>query len=161
MRSIRVVPTVYTPARDLEWFAAFMTVAFGAVLALPGHTFETGLQWQRFAAIMPEGGWATLMVGLALVRMAALTINGRWRRTPLLRAMCAILGAAVWGYVAMLMYAPSLGGIQTGVGVYSVAALADIWSAWRSGRDIPVAARVHQYMRASGPIAPMPRGFAP
>lgn len=101
------------------------------------------------------------MIGLALVRMMALSINGRWRRTPLLRAICAILGAAVWGYVAMLMYAPSLGGIQTGVGVYTVAAFADVWSAWRSGRDIPVAARAHQYMRDSGPIAPMPRGFAP
>lgn len=160
MRTIRVVPTVYTPARDLEWFAAFMALAFGAILALPGNTFATGLHWQRFAAIMPEGGWAALMIALALVRMAALTINGRWRRTPLLRALCAVLGAAVWGYVALLMYAPYAGGIQTGVGVYAVAALADIVSARRSGRDIPVAERVHRWMR-DNPPAPLPRGFAP
>ncbi|MEE8629708.1 MULTISPECIES: hypothetical protein [Methylobacterium] len=160
MRTIRVIPTVYTPARDLEWLGAFMAFAFGTVLALPGNTFATGLHWQRFAAIMPEGAWAGLMISLAIVRMMALTINGRWRRTPLLRAICAILGSAVWGYVAMLMYAPSLGGIQTGVGVYTVAALADVWSAYRSGRDIPVAERVHAWMR-DNPPAPMPRGFAP
>lgn len=160
MRIIRVVPTVYTPARDLEWCAAAMALAFGGVLALPGATFSTGAHWARFAAIASEGQWATVMLTLAFVRMAALTINGRWRRTPLLRALCAVLGAAVWGYVAMLMYAPVLGGIQTGVGVYTVAALADVWSAWRSGRDIPVAERVHAYMRAAPP-APLPRGFAP
>ncbi|BCM83570.1 hypothetical protein [Methylobacterium indicum] len=160
MRTIRVIPTVYTPARDLEWCAAAMAFAFGLVLALPGNTFSTGAHWLRFAAIMPEGGWAFMMVSLALVRMAALTINGRWRRTPLLRAICAVLGAAVWGYVALLMYAPFAGGIQTGVGVYTVAALADIWSAYRSGRDIPVAARVHAWMR-DNPPAPLPRGFVP
>lgn len=160
MRTIRVVPTVYTPARDLEWFAAFMALAFGAILALPGSTFDSGPQWTKFAATLPEGAWACLMIALALVRMAALLINGRRRRTPLLRALCAVLGAAVWGYVAMKMYVPSLSGVQTGVGVYSVAALADVWCAWRSGRDIPVAERVHAYMRAAPP-APMPRGFAP
>ncbi len=47
-----------------------------AVLALPGNTFATGAHWQRFAAIMPEGNWAALMVALAVVRMVALTING-------------------------------------------------------------------------------------
>lgn len=160
MRTIRAVPTVYTPSRALEWHCALACAAFALVLALPGATFETGDQWRRFGAIMPEEAWASLMGMLAAVRVLALVVNGRWRRTPLLRALTASVGAGAWGYISMLMFNPTGPGISTGVGIYAVLAVSDIRSAWRAGRDAEIAKRVAAMMHAAPP-APMPRGFAP
>lgn len=160
MRLIKVVPTVYTPSRALEWHCALTAAAFALVLALPGSTFATGHMWDRFAAVMPEGCWAAFMGTIAAIRICALLINGHWRRTPMLRMATACLGASVWGYVAMLMFVPGDLGLQTGVGIYLVLCGSDIRSAWRAGRDSEIAARVAALMDAAPP-APLPKGFAP
>lgn len=160
MRSIRSVPTVFTPSRDLEWHCAGTDALIALVLALPGKTFSTGAIWDRFAVVMPEEQWALLIGSIALVRIAALTINGHWRRTPLLRALTALPGAGLHAYLTTLFYMPSAGAFGTGAAFSIALALSDIRSAFRAGRDIVVARRVFDMMRAAPP-APLPRSFAP
>ncbi len=160
MRSIRSVPTVFTPSRALEWHCAGTDAVIALVLAMPGQTFATGIVWDRFAAIMPESDWALLIGAVALVRILALTINGHWRRTPLLRAATAALGAALHAYLAVLFYVPSVGALGIGAAFSAALAVSDIRSAWRAGRDIVVAGRVFAMMQAAPP-APLPRSFAP
>lgn len=160
MRSIRSIPTVFTPSRALEWHCAGTDALLALVLALPGKTFSTGVVWDRFAAVMPESQWAMLIGAVAVVRIAALAINGHWRRTPLLRALTAAMGAGLHAYLATLFYVPSAGAFGTGAAFSAALAISDIRSAFKAGRDIVVAGRVFEMMR-SAPPAPLPRSFAP
>ncbi|TXN41701.1 hypothetical protein FV232_17115 [Methylobacterium sp. WL30] len=160
MRSIRSVPTVFTPSRDLEWHCAGTDALIAILLALPGKTFATGAIFDRFAAIMPESEWAVLIGGVAIVRIAALAINGHWRRTPLLRAITALIGATLHAYIAVLFWVPSVGAFGIGAAFSAALAVSDIRSAFRAGRDIVVAGRVFKMMQAAPP-APLPRSFAP
>ncbi|KQP62162.1 hypothetical protein [Methylobacterium sp. Leaf112] len=160
MRSIRGIPTVFTPSRALEWHCAGTDLLVAIVLALPGRTFSTGAIWDRFASIMPESEWALVIGSIALVRIAALTINGHWRRTPLLRALTAMMGATLHAYLALLFYVPSVNAFGVGAAFSAALAVSDIRSAYCAGRDIVVAGRVWDMMRAAPP-APLPEGFAP
>jgi hypothetical protein len=160
MRTIRSIPTVFTPSRDLEWHCAGTDAAIAILLALPGSTFATGAIWDQFAAIMSENEWAALIGTVALIRILALAINGHWRRTPLLRALTAGMGAVLHAYLITLFWVPSVGAFGTGAAFSAALALSDIRSTYRAGRDIIVAGRVFEMMRAAPP-APLPRSFAP
>lgn len=131
--------TVYTPSRALEWHCAWSAFAFAMILFSPGSTFSTSPNFASFAAIMSEASWAALIMSVALARFAALIINGHYHRTPILRALTAALGAALWAFMAALFYRPESGAISTGCGVYLVLAGSDCFSAWRSGRDAMIA----------------------
>lgn len=160
MRSIRSIPTVFTPSRALEWHCAGTDAAIAFVLALPGSTFSTGAIFDRFADVMPEGEWALAIGVVALIRIAALTINGHWRRTPLLRALTAFGGAVLHAWITTLFWNPEAGAFGIGAAFSVVLAVSDARSAYRAGRDIVVAGRVFEMMR-SAPPAPLPRSFAP
>lgn len=131
--------TVYTPSRALEWHCAWSAFAFAFVLFTPGSTFALSPSFAAFERIMSEVSWAALIMSVALARFAALIINGHYHRTPILRALTAALGAALWTYMAVLFYQPSNGAISTGCGLFLVLAGSDCFSAWRSGRDAQIA----------------------
>ncbi len=159
MRRVRVVKTVYTPSREVEWLGAWVAAAFAAALALPGQTFTLSHSFDRMAAVMPEGAWAVAIAAIAAVRMTALLVNGHWQRTPLLRAVTAALGAGLWTYVALLFVQPTWPQ-STGVGAYFVIAVFEFRSTMRAGKDAAIAARVRAMMDAS-PAAEMPWEVSP
>lgn len=80
-----------THARVTEWLLASLMLAWGLAVALPGDTLGPA-GYRLLAALAPETAWAGASIGIGLMRMTALWINGRWRRSPLLRA-----GGAAWG----------------------------------------------------------------
>lgn len=131
--------TVFTPSRALEWHCAWTAFAVSAVLFSPGSTFSTSAAFASFAEVMSESSWATLIMIVALIRFAALIVNGHYHRTPIARALTAAAGSGLWAYLAVLFYQPDLGGLSTGVGVYAVLSVSDGFSAWRSGRDAMIA----------------------
>lgn len=147
--------TVYTPSRAMEWLGALCAAAFSAVLFMPGDTFDTGVQWTRFSEIGTEVEWAVGIGLVAYVRIAALLINGHWRRTPALRAATAVLGAGLWAYVALLFFVPGEP-VSTGVGVYAVLAGGDLVSAWRAAKDAAIADWIWGKAFVEHPPAPMP-----
>lgn len=147
--------TVYTPSRAMEWLCAGCAAAFSTVLAMPGNTFETGTQWERFAELGTELEWAAGIGTIALIRISALIVNGHWRRTPALRAATALLGAELWAYMALLFIVPGEP-LSTGTGVYAVLAVGDLVSAWRAAKDAAIADWICGKAMAEHPPAPMP-----
>lgn len=130
--------TVYTPSRALEWHCAWSAMLVGLVLLMPGSTFSTSASFNQFGEVMDEVSWGVLVMTVALIRFAALIVNGHYHRTPIARALTAALGASLWAYMAMLFYFPDAP-FSTGLGIYTALAVADGFSAWRSGRDAMIA----------------------
>ncbi len=87
--------TSYSKTRSVEWLLAAMMVAWGLGLLLPGNTMELPA-YRLLGAIAPESVWSAWSLSIGAVRMAALYINGSYRRTPLIRATCSLLGAMWW-----------------------------------------------------------------
>lgn len=123
--------------RSLEWALAFLMVGWGTVLLLPGETLDNP-SYRWIAVLAPEAFWASLSIWVGALRLIALTINGRWRRTPLLRLAGAVLGF-VWfltlGVLLWLSVSELPAGIPGGLAFYVVCAGAEAWSCWRSAQD--------------------------
>ena len=124
--------------RALEWFSALVMLSWSATLALPGDT----LAGESFAAFrrlgMTEIAWAWAFGVAGSARVAALYINGRWPTTPLIRMAGALFGALSWAQIAWLIAAGALikaGAASTGIGVYALLALADLFSIFRAAYD--------------------------
>lgn len=87
--------------RGLEYQFAAMMVAWGSWLLLFPHSFHNPI-FQPLEDLAPEPVWGVWSVSIGSVRLAALYINGNWRRTPVLRIACSILGLIWWGTLIFL-----------------------------------------------------------
>src|SRR5690242_10634342 len=90
-----------TQTRSVEWLLACMMIMWGFGLLLPGDSLSLP-QYHMLGLIAPEPVWASWSVSIGTVRVVALYINGSWRRTPLIRGLCAILGMIWWAILAFL-----------------------------------------------------------
>lgn len=113
-----------------------------------------GLEWLLSCALIMTGAWAWItdhldkfvespflwiftLIIIGFVRIAALIINGSWRRSPILRTVGAVSGATCWSYLALqhLNVEPS-----TGIGmIYVLFVWAELYSTVRSTRDAVLA----------------------
>jgi hypothetical protein len=123
--------------RALEWLSAIIMVAWGIILAQSGDTLS-GPNFHEFAAHdMSEEALAYVFGTVGGVRIAALYINGRWPRTPLLRMLGAGAGLLLWGQIAS-MFAISyvrFGTAGTGFAAYGSLAMAEIFSIYWAAFD--------------------------
>lgn len=126
--------------RALEWFTSVGLMMFAFTLWLPGDTLSSPNS-QGFAAFGVTE--MTLVLPLAVVaamRMAALIINGMWRRSPILRMIGAIVGLMCFASLAMMVGWPYFTGLSpalsTGFFTYLLWAVADFIAAYRSGADV-------------------------
>lgn len=126
--------------RSVEWMLAICTLIWGFGLLWPGDSFALP-QLAAFAIIASEATWGLISIVLGCVRLVALIINGSWCRTPLIRALCAVIGIGWWlvlAYLYRLGYSgrpvgPAMNFIYVFVGfeVYSVYRGAK--DSWRTG----------------------------
>lgn len=151
---IRAQYTVYTPSRAMEWLCAGIAAGFSIALAL-GPLFSTGEHWARFAEIGTEREWAVAIGLVAYIRMAALLVNGHYRRTPAIRAVTALLGAGLSAFIAALFIVPDQP-LQTGTFTYGLLAVGDLVSCWRAAKDAAIADWIWGKAMAENPPAPMP-----
>lgn len=122
-------------ARQMEWFMAAMTAAWGAVLLLPAETFTTSPGWVIFRSFWSEEGWGIIMLLLGLVRLFGLYVNGaRADVTPWIRISSAMLGFMVW--VGICTSFGLSGIISTWLAIYPLFAIAEIVNIIRAGRDV-------------------------
>lgn len=125
--------------RATEWLTSLALLMMVLTMALPGDTLGRP-GFHVLAAMGFEE--ASVAVPLALVatgRLAALYINGAWRRSPALRMWGAMAGAATFGALAVSFAWPwAAGGTVpgTGAGTYLVLAVFDVVAAYRSGADV-------------------------
>ena len=125
--------------RGLEWFSAAVMVSWGITLALPGNTLD-GSNFTAFHRYpwMSEAFWAAAFGMVGGGRLVALYINGRKPQTPYARMAGSLFGALSWGQVALLITEGTYGltGVaSTGTGIYTLLAIADLFSIFRAAHD--------------------------
>lgn len=133
--------------REAEWVGALILAGVAVALLMPGPTFSRPT-FDAFAAIAPEGTWGAALLGVAVVRMIGLWVNGSKRHSPSIRFVTAAAGAAVWGWVTALLWHDGYPGVNTGCGAYGVLAEVDAYCAvraiWDQGRNDARAAIVRR-----------------
>lgn len=123
-----------TQTRSVEWLLASMMVAWGIGLLLPGNTMLLP-QYRLLAEQAPEFVWASWSLAIGGLRFVALYINGSWRRTPLIRSGCAILGIIWWLMLWVLFMTANTGPMPAGLLWFPVLIGFEGYSAFRSARD--------------------------
>lgn len=124
------------PLRVAEWAAAGILITLGVVLLNNPEIF--GLvqhEAMRRLAPQPVWGWACFVVGL--IRFMALVINGAWRASPHIRAVCAFMSCFVWLQFSLGLAASSV--VTTGLAVYPWLLLLDIHNVFRASADARLA----------------------
>ncbi len=125
--------------RSIEWLSSLFMINWAFVLALPGNTLATSPAFSEFARYhLTEPKLAAIMGGIGCMRAAALYINGRWPRTPVLRMIGSLFSSLIWGQIACLQAMGSVaetGAISTGAGVYGLLACAEILCVYRAAFD--------------------------
>jgi hypothetical protein len=81
--------------RAVEYMLALLQLAWGLAVVSPLVTLS-GPNYRTLTAIAPEVVWGNFAIAIGGLRLAALIINGQWRRTPLLRAIGAGCGVMWW-----------------------------------------------------------------
>lgn len=125
-----------SPTRAVEYLLAWCiifwsgtTFIFSSVMSGPAYTF--------MIALAPEKTWGAAGVAFGVLRVAALIINGSWRRTPILRFIGAGAGFIWWVTVGGLFWL----GVRHGaapfpmLGAYPVLAFFEAYSCHRCGQD--------------------------
>lgn len=64
--------------REAEWVGALILFGVAVALLLPGATFSRPT-FDAFGAIAPEGTWGASLLGVSVIRMIALWVNGSKR----------------------------------------------------------------------------------
>ena len=125
--------------RALEWASSVGLLSLAVTMALPGETTLT----QGFEALRRAGlddALAGVVLGIvSTARIAALYINGSWRRSPMLRMIGAILGASIYSMLAVGFAFPFLAEnspLGSEAGIFLTLALFDALSIYRSGGDV-------------------------
>lgn len=122
--------------RASEWFCATNMAAWGATLLHPSETF-TSPAFQGFSWLGEDRtGWLVGACGFAWV--AGLIINGSLEAvTSPIRAVCAFLGAMVYGFLSLGFFGSFLlnGVLSTGVSTYSLMSVLALYSLYWIIRD--------------------------
>lgn len=99
--------------RGTEWLTSGLKIGFAFQLARPGNTLNLAVYRDFKDFGVSEFGLAIVLLCFGLIHMAALVVNGRWKRTPQWRGACCLAGAVIFSamaYVTWLspMVTPSL-----------------------------------------------------
>lgn len=81
--------------RAVEYLLAWLMVGWGSALLLPGPIL-VGDVYRYLLVLAPEPVIGLFSITVGLIRIAALVINGAWRRGPLVRLAGAALGLIWW-----------------------------------------------------------------
>lgn len=133
------------PARASEWLSIYPAVLFGVALNAQPDLFSTAPAYGNVASWMSETGWARLFLICAVLRLAALTINGTFPvfpHTPLIRLCVAGLTAMAWGQfcIGFLLEFLVTGKAMLFSVLLSHLVLVEMLNVYRSSRDMAGAA---------------------
>ena len=129
--------------RTSEFGAALVQLFFAITLSLPGDTLAGGPAYAGFRNLGVEESFLTLVLGvMGALRIGALYVNGAVRRSPELRAICAVFGCGLfvslgvafgWAWLTGAPDAPT--GLGTATGTYFALAIVELISVYRTGAD--------------------------
>ena len=126
-----------------------MMLAWGMGLMLPGDSMSLP-QYRLLKELAPEPVWAAWSLGIGGLRFIALYINGHWRKTPLIRMSCAILGMVWWVILGFLFINAAEPGRPFTAGLlwFPVFILFEGYSAIRSAGDAYHSGALRAWQRA-------------
>lgn len=136
----RIVNGVAThlPTRVTEWALAAILFNWGGILLLPQETFA-GASYQAMLVIAPESTWGVGCLAIGAARLLALVINGTFadsaysRWSPRVRVVASVLSTFFWLQIVLSFVAGGTYG--TGMAVYPVLLVLELYSAHRASRD--------------------------
>lgn len=140
-------------ARFAEWFNAFVMTMWGVYVILhPGMFADPRLAalWVGLVQVADQQTWGLLAFCVGLVRLGALYVNGRRKATPSIRLAASFVSAFIWTQIVLGMWNGNTP--NTGLVIYPMLILADIYSAFRAGSDATYVARREAELRKDGPL---------
>jgi hypothetical protein len=123
------------PDRLVEYQHACMMGAWGLWLLNPSWDTFANPTYAMLAAIAPEQIWGVFSICIAVIRVGALIINGRYCRTPLFRFACSMLGVIWWLVLIWLFYLVPQANPAAGYAFYPIFVTFELISCWRSLAD--------------------------
>ena len=127
------------PVRAGEWALAFMLFFWGLVLSGPDPVFSKSASYDGLARVASEQAWAIGCLLVGFIRLTALFINGSFADTrygkfsPHVRGILAFASCFFWAQITVGMIRPD--GSTTGLAVYPVLLVFDLWNAARAWFD--------------------------
>lgn len=87
------------PLREIitEWVLAFGLLTWGISITILPDLFKSHDFYSGLSSIAPQWIWATGTIITAVIRLIALSLDGRWRFSPHVRALTAALSNIMWG----------------------------------------------------------------
>lgn len=129
------------PTRANEWNLAMAMTAVGIVFGVNPTLFATYPgPFAGLASYADQDTWRNVCLAIGLARLCALTINGLWWRSPLVRCIMAFACCFVWWQLSA--------GLVANVGISSaflpLCFIFDAYNAIRCGRKAGVSEYVHR-----------------
>lgn len=121
------------PIRVCEWLLAGIMLSWSIALwNLTPADFHSPI-YVGLERLLPQDTWAMLALGIAIMRLAALAINGGWRPSPHLRAAGAFLACFLWLQIGLGQFFAEQGNL--GIAIYPWLFVADIYNVFRASHD--------------------------
>lgn len=127
-----------TPTRAVEYLLAWLMMAWGIALALPGDMLSQSPQYAYLVAVAPESTWAAFSLTIGFLRLVALVINGGMPRgTPVMRFIGAGFGCSFWIVLGVLYWTAIRNGSPAfpSVGFFAVFFFFEGYSCYRCAQD--------------------------
>lgn len=121
------------PIRITEWLLAGILLSWSmACWNLSPHDWDQPY-YVMLDRIASQNTWAFIAFVIAMLRLAALTINGAWRPSPHLRAIGAFASDFIWLQMSLSVLVSTIG--TTAVAIYPWLLLADTYNVFRASYD--------------------------
>ena len=129
------------PARKMEWVMACIATSWGFYALVnpqmftqgPSSVILAGLTEMNPTSLQPHVFWGSLAFLVGVSRLIALTVNGLYVRTPVIRLIGACLTAFVFSQITIAL--GQSGVANVGLAVYPWLVVADMVSAYASAKD--------------------------
>lgn len=114
--------------RFAELVLGAFLLARGTIWAVPGNDMSERV-YAPLVALMPGEHWGGLLVACGIAQIGGVIINGRWRKSPMLRCIVLLISLIVYTVIAMSFAeaADSTGGLQATI-QQSLFALFSFWA---------------------------------
>ena len=134
---LTAAPSPHGNSRTVEYLLALLLVGWGATVACYSHTVLSGPTTKNLLMVASAPTWAALALGVGLLRITALVINGAWQRTPLLRFAGAAVGLMWWTTLGALYLDAIMSGAPTfpNLSIYPIFVFFEAYSCFRCGQD--------------------------
>lgn len=129
------------PQRKMEWIMAGITASWGLYTLLHPEMFIqsstasllAGLTNMTPRGFAPNILWGTTALAVGMLRAVALYVNGAHVRTPVIRAISALVTMFVFAQVSIGLWQTGIA--NWGIVVYPWLIVADMVSAYAAGKD--------------------------